>query len=110
MPPPRISSKPRTPVGIFSIVTFPATATLCAAAVDDVVAWILLAGVVGITRSGSPAEAGVSLLLVAFFLLVVEVDPALVPWLLSVGSFVGGVLCRQVLLSQRATRAGQEAS
>lgn len=55
-------------------------------------------------------DAAVSLLLVAFFLLVVGVDPALVPWLLSVGSFVGGVLCRQVLLSQRATRAGQEAS
>lgn len=55
-------------------------------------------------------DAALSLLLVAFFLLVVGVDPALVPWLLSVGSFVGGVLCRQVLLSQRATRAGQEAS
>lgn len=33
------------------------TAALCAAAVDDAVAWILLAGVVGLTRTGSAAEA-----------------------------------------------------
>ncbi|HMJ04627.1 MAG TPA: cation:proton antiporter [Chthoniobacterales bacterium] len=43
------------------------TATLCAAAVDDVTAWILLAGVVGITRSGSLAAAGSSFLLTALF-------------------------------------------
>jgi O-antigen/teichoic acid export membrane protein len=53
-------------------------------------------------------DAAVSLLLVAVFLLVVEVDPALAPWLLSVGSFLGGVLCRQVLLSERSTRADGE--
>jgi Kef-type K+ transport system membrane component KefB/nucleotide-binding universal stress UspA family protein len=34
------------------------TAALCAAAVDDVFAWILLAAVVGITRTGSITEAG----------------------------------------------------
>ncbi len=43
------------------------TATLCAAAVDDVMAWILLAGVVGISRSGSVAQAGISFLLTAVF-------------------------------------------
>jgi len=43
------------------------TAALCAAAVDDVTAWILLAAVVGITRSGSAAQAGVALLLTAVF-------------------------------------------
>ena len=43
------------------------TATLCAAAVDDVTAWILLAAVVGITRSGSVAAAGTSFLLTAIF-------------------------------------------
>ena len=45
------------------------TAALCAAAVDDVTAWILLAAVVGITRSGSPAEAGTGFLLAAAFAL-----------------------------------------
>ena len=54
-------------------------------------------------------DSAVSLLLVAVFLLVVEVDPALVPWLLSVGSFIGGVLCRQVLLSDRSWREWQGA-
>jgi Kef-type K+ transport system membrane component KefB len=39
------------------------TAVLCAAAIDDVTAWILLAVVVGITRSGSPAQAAKALLL-----------------------------------------------
>jgi Kef-type K+ transport system membrane component KefB/nucleotide-binding universal stress UspA family protein len=43
------------------------TAALCAAAVDDAIAWILLAGVVGITRTGSPAEAGVAFVLTAIF-------------------------------------------
>ncbi len=43
------------------------TAALCAAAVDDVTAWILLAAVVGITRSGSAAQAGGALLLTALF-------------------------------------------
>ena len=43
------------------------TATLCAAAVDDVTAWILLAAVVGIARSGSVGAAGTSFLLTALF-------------------------------------------
>ena len=55
------------------------TATLCAAAVDDVTAWILLAGVVGIARSGSVAAAGTSFLLTALFaaFLLVVVRPLL---------------------------------
>ncbi len=43
------------------------TAALCAAAVDDVTAWILLAGVVGLSRSGSMMEAGYAFLLTALF-------------------------------------------
>ncbi len=43
------------------------TAALCAAAVDDVTAWILLAAVVGITRSGSAAQAAIGFLLTAAF-------------------------------------------
>lgn len=46
------------------------TAVLCAAAIDDVIAWILLAVVVGVTRSGSPADAGRSFLLTVAFVLV----------------------------------------
>jgi Kef-type K+ transport system membrane component KefB len=44
------------------------TATLCAAAVDDVIAWILLAAVVGIVQNGSPAAAGQAFLLTAIFI------------------------------------------
>ena len=43
------------------------TAVLCAAAIDDVIAWTLLAAVVGITRTGSPGEAGQVFLLTAAF-------------------------------------------
>jgi Kef-type K+ transport system membrane component KefB/nucleotide-binding universal stress UspA family protein len=50
----------KTPVG---------TATLCAAAVDDVSAWILLAAVVGITTSGSAAAAVPALVLTLIFAL-----------------------------------------
>ena len=50
----------RTPVG---------TATLCAGAVDDVIAWILLAGVVGSVESGSPLEAGRAFLYTAIFVI-----------------------------------------
>jgi Kef-type K+ transport system membrane component KefB/nucleotide-binding universal stress UspA family protein len=50
------------------------TTALCAAAVDDVFAWILLAAVVGLTRTGSMAQAGIAFLLtllfVAFMILV----------------------------------------
>ncbi len=41
--------------------------TLCAAAVDDVIAWILLAVVIGIAKSGSIATAGQSILLTIIF-------------------------------------------
>jgi len=43
------------------------TSALCAAAVDDVTAWILLAAVVGLTRSGSAAHAARALGLAAVF-------------------------------------------
>ncbi|MFL5578923.1 MAG: cation:proton antiporter [Gemmatimonadaceae bacterium] len=43
------------------------TSALCAAAVDDVIAWILLAAVVGLTRTGSAAEAGRAFLLAGGF-------------------------------------------
>jgi Kef-type K+ transport system membrane component KefB len=43
------------------------TGALAAAAVDDVAAWTLLAGAVGIARSGSPAAAGVTLALTVLF-------------------------------------------
>jgi len=44
------------------------TAALCAAAVDDVFAWILLAAVVGLTRTGSAQEAVVTFVLTLAFL------------------------------------------
>jgi Kef-type K+ transport system membrane component KefB len=43
------------------------TTALCAAAVDDVTAWILLAAVVGITRTGSASEAVIVLTLAGLF-------------------------------------------
>ena len=49
------------------------TATLCAAAVDDVIAWILLAAVVGIVQNGSPAAAGQAFLLTAVFIVAMVV-------------------------------------
>jgi Kef-type K+ transport system membrane component KefB len=48
----------RTPVGM---------AALCAAAVDDAIAWILLAAVIGIAKNGSPAQALPALLLTIVF-------------------------------------------
>jgi Kef-type K+ transport system membrane component KefB len=45
------------------------TTALCAAAIDDVTAWILLAGVVGLTRTGSASAAGHALVLTAAFAL-----------------------------------------
>lgn len=43
------------------------TAALCAAAIDDVTAWVLLAAVVGLTRTGSPAQAIQVFVLTALF-------------------------------------------
>jgi O-antigen/teichoic acid export membrane protein len=51
-------------------------------------------------------DAALSLLLVAGSLLLLGADPDLVPWMLSVGSFVGGLLCRQVLLAGRGSLEG----
>jgi O-antigen/teichoic acid export membrane protein len=54
-------------------------------------------------------DSAFSLLLVAALLLGAGADPAVVPWALSVGSFLGGLLCRQVLLSGRRPAPGREA-
>jgi K+:H+ antiporter len=43
------------------------TTALCAAAVDDATAWILLAAIVGLTRTGSAAGAGTAFVLTAIF-------------------------------------------
>ncbi|HUG14286.1 MAG TPA: cation:proton antiporter [Thermomicrobiales bacterium] len=48
----------KTPVG---------STILCAAAVDDVCAWILLAAVIGVANTGSPAEAGEAFVLTLIF-------------------------------------------
>ena len=48
----------KTPVGVM---------TLCAAAVDDVTAWVLLAAVVGLAETGSPVDGGVALVFTAIF-------------------------------------------
>jgi Kef-type K+ transport system membrane component KefB len=54
------------------------TSALCAAAVDDVIAWILLAAVVGIARTGSGTEAlGALGLTVVFALLMATLGRAL---------------------------------
>ncbi len=45
------------------------TAALCAAAVDDAIAWILLASVVGLARNGSASAALPAFLLTALFVL-----------------------------------------
>jgi len=67
------------------------TSALCAAAVDDVIAWVLLAAVVGLTRTGSAAEAVKAFVLAGVFAAVM---------------FTGG---RRVLglLSARYDRSGR---
>lgn len=45
-------------------------------------------------------DSALSLLLVALVVVVAHADAALMPWLLSLGSFLGGVMCRQLLLSE----------
>lgn len=50
-----------------------------------------------------------SLFLVALLVVVLRVDPQLTPWLLSAGAFVGGCLCRQLLLSDTSRFGRREA-
>ncbi len=51
----------KAPVGI---------SALCAAAVDDAIAWILLAAVIGLTKNGSAAKAAPALMLTIVFVIV----------------------------------------
>ena len=50
----------KAPVGI---------SALCAAAVDDAIAWILLAAVIGLTKNGSAAQAAPALVLTVVFVI-----------------------------------------
>jgi O-antigen/teichoic acid export membrane protein len=45
-------------------------------------------------------DSVISLALVALLLLVLNVDSQWMPWLLSTGSFLGGLMCRQLVLSE----------
>ncbi|HEU4996457.1 MAG TPA: cation:proton antiporter [Gemmatimonadaceae bacterium] len=69
------------------------TAALCAAAVDDVIAWVLLAAVVGLTRTGSPAEAARALGLSAVFATL----------MLTVGRRALAILARRYEATSRVT-------
>jgi hypothetical protein len=48
------------------------------------------------------ADSSLSLALAAALILGVGVDTFWIPWMLSIGSFVGGLLCRQILMPKAA--------
>jgi O-antigen/teichoic acid export membrane protein len=66
------------------------------AAVQGRQQWVLLIRVV---------DSAVSLGLVVLLLVAADVEPSWMPWMLSLGSFLGGLLCRQLLLRPDARRA-----
>jgi hypothetical protein len=69
------------------------TTALCAAAVDDVTAWILLAGVVGLARTGSASEAAIVLLRTGLFAVL----------MLTAGRWLFGRLSRRYEATGRLT-------
>lgn len=69
------------------------TTALCAAAVDDVTAWILLAGVVGLTRTGSASEAATVFLRTGLFAVL----------MLTAGRWLFGILAKRYEVKGRLT-------
>ena len=68
------------------------TAALCAAAVDDAIAWILLAAVVGIVENGSPLQAGRALLLtLVFVIFMATVGSRILDWVAKRSEASGGL-------------------
>lgn len=53
------------------------------------------------------ADSLLSLGSVALLVLIIGIDPVWTPWLLSIGSFVGGIVCRQWLVRSRGSGAGE---
>lgn len=51
-------------------------------------------------------DSALALALAWLLLIVGGVDPVWLPWILSIGSFIGGVLCRQLLLRPLARGSG----
>ncbi|QDB80177.1 hypothetical protein FHE66_01460 [Georgenia sp. 311] len=87
----------RFPVSLLATLGWAVYAASCAAvlpygslaAVQGRQQWVLLI---------RAADAAVGLALVVLVLRAADAGPDWTPWLLSVGSFVGGVLCRRLLL------------
>lgn len=69
------------------------TTALCAAAVDDVTAWVLLAGVVGLTRTGSASEAATVFIRSGIFAVL----------MLTAGRRLFGLLSRRYEMTGRLT-------